>query len=157
MHYHRDEHDEKNTDLIRSRKPLLYSFLAVLLISAIVAAYMHSTYTAERTLHINSIMPIVLVNPNASNIYRYALGGMVVNITNNGSSNETVSFLMVSRSPNNEAYVLGMTQKQLKPRSFSNYTLSYQLPLINNNTELFVSAFSEDYITSKAINFTSLR
>jgi uncharacterized membrane protein len=155
MFYHKDRLDAAEQNQMKSKKLMLYSALAVILVVVAVMLYAHSSYLSKNTLHIDQLMPVILVGiNNYTRSYQFALGGVFVNMTNNGHSNETVSFLLVSRSPNNEAYVLGTTVKTLPPMSSANYTLNYQLPLINNSTRLFVVAFSKDYVTSKHLNIS---
>ena len=153
MFYHKDRLDTEEKDRLKTKKPMLYSALAVVVVVFVAMICLHNSYVSKDTLHINNMMPIIYVGfNNYTNSYQFSLGGIYMNLTNNGRSNETVSFLMVSRSPNNEAYVLGTTVKTLPPMSTANYTLNYQLPMINNSTKLFVVAFSKDYITSKELN-----
>jgi uncharacterized membrane protein len=153
MFYHKDRFDAAEQNQMKSKRLMACSAIAVILVVLAVMLYAHYSYMSEDTLHINQMMPVVIVGfNNYTGSYQFALGGIYMNMTNNGQSNETVSFLMVSRSPNNEAYVLGTTVKTLPPMGTANYTLHYQLPMINNSTKLFVVAFSKDYVTSKELD-----
>ena len=150
MSYHSDGLDKEDKDLMRSKKPMVYSALALVAVIFVVMVSLHSSYASKDTLRINQMLPIIYVNfNNYTGSYQYSLGGIRMNVTNNAKSDETVSFLIVSRNPNGEAYVLGTTVNTLSPMSTANYTLNFQLPMINNNTKLFVVMFSKDYIASK--------
>ena len=153
MFYHKDRRDMAEKDILKTKKPMAYSALAVIAVVLVATICLHYSYAAKDTLHINQMMPIVYVSlNNYTHNYQFSLGGIYLNLTNNGRSNETVSFLMVSRSPNNEGYVLGTTLKTLPPEGTANYTLNYRLPMIDNSTKLFVVVFSKDYMTSKSLN-----
>ena len=149
--YHKDKLDNKEKDIPKTKKPMLYSMAAIVVIAVIAMVCLHYPYANASTLHIGTMMPIIYVSPSSSG-YQYSLYGIMANVTNTGQSTETVSFLMVSRSPNNEAYVLGTTVNTLAPMSYHNYQLDYRLPMINNSTKIFVFVFSKDYIAGKKLN-----
>ena len=64
---------------------------------------------------------------------------------------------LLAENPNNEGYALGSLLPQLTAESTRNYTVNFQLPLVNNNTRILIFAFSKDYITSNVIELSQLR
>jgi uncharacterized membrane protein len=153
MCYYKDRLDTGEKDILKTKRPMLYSALAIIVIVFVAMLYSHYSYMSEDTFYINQAMPIVYVGfNNYTDQYQFSLGGIFIKMTNNAAHSENVSFLMVSRSPNNEAYILSTTVNALPPEGASNYSLDYQLPMVNNSTKLYVVAFSKDYITSKELN-----
>ncbi len=143
----RKRRSHKGREGIMTRRAYAALIVAVLLLAAL-GAYGHAAYSSEKLLRINRVMPIVEIG---SQYGRFSLGGMVINVTNNNAANETVSFLIESRNPSNEGYVLGSMQKVLAPGETYNYTVSYQLPVIDNNTRIFIIAFSKDYYATNSL------
>ncbi|MGA3020391.1 MAG: hypothetical protein ABSD68_00360 [Candidatus Micrarchaeales archaeon] len=140
-------------DLIEKKSYIVYAFAALVLIGVVVAIYSHAAYVENQGIRINSIIPILYIsNATGGNMYR--LGGFVANVSNNEPVAENVSFYMTSRSPNNEAYTPGSMLPVLAPGSSRNYTINFQLGLVNNSTRLFVMVFTRDYITSTTLNIT---
>jgi|GEM_PF-975608 uncharacterized membrane protein len=145
--------DHKLEDLIKSKKRLVYSvaFLAVLFVA--MAVYSHSNYTKKEILSINSITPILYGQAKFQG--PFGLGGIRVNVANNGNTIEPVSFYVVSRDPSGESYLLSQSMNAtsgpqfLLPGESYNYTLQYQLQLVGNNTRMYIFAFSPDYIATK--------
>ncbi|MEM3177836.1 MAG: hypothetical protein QXT36_01445 [Candidatus Micrarchaeaceae archaeon] len=139
-------------DRIKNRRYLAYAIVVIAIVFAALAVYSHTAYTAHRLLSINRIYPVLGVSG-----YGYYMRGFVANITNYASSNETVTFYMVSRSPNAEAYLLGSLQPQIAAHSTRNYSVDFTLPLVNNRTKVIVFAFDKDYVTSTLITLSNLR
>jgi len=106
----------------------------------------------NKLISINKVYPIIGVSS-----YGYSLNGFIANVTNNASHNETITFYIISRDPNSEAYVLGSLLPQLAASSTRNYTVNFSLPLVNNKTRILIFAFSKDYITSNVIVLSQLR
>jgi hypothetical protein len=140
-------------DLIHKKSYIVYAFAALALVGVIVAIYSHAIYMENQGIHINRITPIIYISSAASGNL-YSLGGFVANVSSNEPFPENVSFYIVSRSPNNEAYEPGALLPQLAPGSSRNYTVSFQLGRIDNSTRIFVMVFSKDYITSTTLNIT---
>jgi uncharacterized membrane protein len=153
VYYTRDW--ETKEDLLKSRKPIYISAIAIVIAVSAIVVYSHQSYVAQNALKINSIVPILQSQPRLGSGY-FSLSGLLVNVTNSNYANETVSFYIISRSPNNEEYILGSQLPQISARSSYNYTLGYQLPLVGNTTQLFVMAFSENYTVSAHFTFSNL-
>jgi len=101
---------------------------------------------------INKVYPVIGIRS-----YGYSLNGFIANVTNNANHNETITFYIISRSPNSEGYAMGSLLPQLAAESTRNYTVNFQLPLVNNKTRILIFAFSKDYITSNVIELSQLR
>ena len=150
---HDDRSERKLEDLLKDRKSILYAAIFLTILFVGMAVYSHLIYTKSPTLKINSVLPILYGQPGFTG--PFSLGGIKINVVNNGASPEAVSFYIVSRNPDYEQYILSAqlntsTNPQvLMPYSSFNYTLPYQLPLVSNNTKLYIFAFGQDYITSK--------
>ncbi len=143
-------------DIIKSKLPLIYSIAVLAVIFVAAAVYSHAEYVRTDAIKINSILPILYGQPNFTG--PFSLGGIRINVANNGSKAEPISFFIVSRYPDGQQYILSSQLngtstglQVLAPYSSSNYTLPYQLQLVNNNTKVYIFAFSPDYITSKEI------
>jgi uncharacterized membrane protein len=140
-------------DLIEKKSYIVYAFAALVIVGVIVAVYSHGTYVANQGIHINSIIPIIYVSSTTSrNLYSF--GGFIANVSNNEPVAENVSFYMASRSPNNEAYTPGSLLPSLAPGTSKNYTINFQLSMVDNSTRIFVLVFTKDYITSTVMNIT---
>jgi len=139
-------------DKIKDKRYIVYGILLIIVIFSIFAVYSHNAYAANNLISINKVYPIIGVSS-----YGYYLNGFIANVTNNAEQNETVSFYIISRNPNNEAYVLGSLLPQLAAGSTRNYTVNFSLPLVDNKTRIFIFAFSKDYITSNVIVLSQLK
>jgi uncharacterized membrane protein len=146
---------EKREDMMKSKNPIYASLAAIVIAVTAIIIYSHQSYLAQNTLVINKVTPILYSLPQYGSGY-LAMEGLIVNVTNNNNVNENVSFYIIARSPNNEGYVLGSELRTLPPRSSYNYSLSYQLGLVGNTTQLFIMAFSSDYTTSTHFAFGNL-
>ena len=140
-------------DLLKDRRPIVYAVVLLAVLFAAMAVYSHTAYTENPVLSMRSVLPILYGQPGF--VGPFNLGGIRINVVNNGSSTEPVSFYIVSRSPNGEKYILSTQMnvsigpQMLQAHSSQNYTLPYRLPLVNNSTKIYVFAFSPDYISSK--------
>jgi len=144
--------DEGETDRMKDKKYIIYGILLIIIVFSIFAIYSHNAYVANKLISINKVYPIIGISN-----YGYFLNGFVANMTNNAGHNETITFYIICRSPNNEGYVLGSSLPQLATDSTRNYTVNFQLPLVNNRTKIFIFAFSKDYITSNTIVLSHLK
>jgi len=150
VYYGKEGKDE--VDRIKDKRYIVYGILLIIVIFSIFAVYSHNAYAANNLISINKVYPIIGVSS-----YGYYLNGFIANVTNNAEQNETVSFYIISRNPNNEAYVLGSLLPQLATGSTRNYTVNFSLPLVDNKTRIFIFAFSKDYITSNVIVLSQLK
>jgi len=144
--------DKNERDKIKDKKYIVYGILLIIVVFSVFAVYSHNEYAANKPLSINKVYPIIGISN-----YGYFLNGFVANMTNNAGHNETITFYIISRSPNNEGYVLGSSLPQLAADSTRNYTVNFQLPLVNNRTKILIFAFSKDYITSNTIVLSHLK
>ena len=129
----------------------LYAASCLVLLLLPAAVYAHGAYLSEPHTTINSMMPRIYVQyTNAGSTF--SLLGFDANISNNENVGKNVSFFVVSRSPNTASYILGKNLRELAPRSNYTYMINYTLPGINNNTRLFVTVFTDDYIVSRSIS-----
>lgn len=129
--------------------------LASLAIFALLlAVYSHGVYENQNYIKMTNITPIVYYSGYSG---FYSLGGLIVNVTSNMDAPTNVSFYIVAKAPDQEGYILGSELQQLQPHSSQTYTLNYSLPAVNQNTRLFIVAFSPDYITAKNFNFSRLQ
>ena len=143
--------DRSDADRLKGRTPILYGMAALVLLLLPAAVYAHGAYLSEPHTTINSMMPRIYVQyTNAGSTF--SLLGFDANISNNENVGKNVSFFVVSRSPNTASYILGKNLRELAPRSNYTYMINYTLPGINNNTRLFVTVFTDDYIVSRSIS-----
>ncbi|MGC9204962.1 MAG: hypothetical protein ACP5FN_01640 [Candidatus Micrarchaeia archaeon] len=147
-----DKSKVKTTDMLKKKYYIIYGIVAIIALFSLFAVYSHSVYAAEKTISINHIYPIIGVSS-----YGYSMQGFIANVSSNANRNETVTFYMISRSPNEEAYMLGSLLPKLRAGSTMNYTVNFILPLVNSNTKVLVFAFSKDYITSNVTTLSKLR
>jgi len=150
VYYGKGNKDE--IDRIKDKRYIIYGILLIIIVFFIFAIYSHNAYAANKLISINKVYPIIGISS-----YGYSLNGFIINVTNNANQNETVSFYIISRNPNNEAYVLGPLLPQLAVNSTRNYTVNFSLPLVNNKTRILIFAFSKDYITSNVIALSQLK
>jgi len=147
-----DKVDKVKGDRIKDKKYIIYGILLIIIVFSIFAIYSHNAYAANKLISINKVYPIIGISS-----YGYSLNGFIANMANNANHNETITFYIISRSPNNEGYVLGSSLPQLAADSTRNYTVNFQLPLVNNRTKIVIFAFSKDYITSNTIVLSHLK
>ncbi|MEM0124203.1 MAG: hypothetical protein QXF41_01495, partial [Candidatus Micrarchaeaceae archaeon] len=151
VYYSRSYKDEFH-DRIKNKGYIVYMIIAIAVAFVILAVYSHNAYTTHRLMSINRIYPVLGISS-----YGYYMEGFIANITNYASRNETVTFYMVSRSPNEEAYLLGSLQPQIGAHSTKNYSVDFILPLVNSRTKIIVFALSKDYVASNVIMLSNLR
>jgi len=145
--------DEGEADRIKDKKYIIYGILLIIIVFSIFAIYSHNNaYAANKLISINKVYPIIGISS-----YGYSLNGFIANVTNNANHNETITFYIISRNPNNEAYVLGSLLPQLAAKSTRNYTVNFSLPLVDNKTRILIFALSKDYITSNVIALSQLK
>jgi uncharacterized membrane protein len=145
--------DRDDADILKGKKPIMYGAAALLLILLPTAVYAHSAYVSEQRMTINSIMPRISVN-YANGGVAFSLAGFNANISNNETTGRNISFFIVSRGPNTASYILGKNLKMLAPESSYTYVVNYTLPVVNNNTRLFITVLTQDYIVSGHYNIT---
>ncbi len=132
---------------------LLAGFLAL---AVFVGAYAHLSYASADIISISRVIPAIA--PSNASYGGYALAGLDVGVANNGNTPEPVSFAIVSRSPSNFAYMIGATGgRSLQPQASSDYFIPFSLPLVNNNTRVFIIAFSPDYTATYSLSPVSSR
>ncbi|MGI0141423.1 MAG: hypothetical protein ACREBF_02100 [Candidatus Micrarchaeales archaeon] len=154
VYFWRDHHQYKNNAKKKIR--IIYALATLFVFGIIVAIAAHQSYVSQQSISISKTIPILSVQ---NNYYGTSFGmlGIRAIVNNTFNRTENVSFFVLSRAPNNEQYFLSSSLNQsIGPHSSANYTLQYSLPRINNNTQLMLFAFSQDYISSKKINFTTL-
>lgn len=157
MYYVREkEHAKRKEHRKTSAGYAKIAVSALAIIGIASAVYAHWIYTQQNPISIVNSTPIIYVTGQSQspNGYSYVLGGILLKAARSESAG-TVSFYVASRNPDYEEYFLGQMQANAnasnKNVTEGNYTLDYQLPLIDNGTQLFVVAFSDGYITSKHI------
>jgi uncharacterized membrane protein len=153
--YYVNEKD-KVADLLRDRRPILYSVAALAVVFAVLAVIAHGQYVKADELRIGTITPIIygqqgpIVNGQSTIVGPYSLGGLRINVKNNANYTQPVSFYVISRNPNNYDYILSSQLNMTIPaRASTNYTLQYRLPAVSNGTKLYIFAFSQYYTTSR--------
>jgi len=144
--------DEGEADRLKDKRYIVYGILLLVIVFSIFGVYSHNAYTANKLIVINKVYPVIGIRS-----YGYSLNGFIANVTNNANHNETITFYIISRSPNSEGYAMGSLLPQLAAESTRNYTVNFQLPLVNNKTRILIFAFSKDYITSNVIELSQLR
>ncbi len=120
-----------------------------------VAVPLHGSTVSGPGISIEHAWPIISVQQGYYGT-QFALIGVRVQLNNTSPYDQNVSFYVVSRSPNNEAYALGSQLNVSRAHSVSNYTVQYQLPLVDNGTKIMVSAFTPDYTYTKLLNLSAL-
>jgi uncharacterized membrane protein len=147
---------DRVTDILKSKKPIFYSFAAMAVVFVLIAILIHGPYLNRNLLQIGNITPIIygqqgpVANGRPTITGPYGLGGIKIYVSNNAGFAQPVSFYVISRNPNGNNYLLGsLLNVTLQGHSSYNYTLQYQLPLVNSSTKLYIFAFSQYYITSK--------
>ncbi len=149
-HRHHSVHD-----LAKARLPLVAVPITLIAIAVIIAVPLHNATVSGPGITIERAWPILSVQQGYYGT-QFALLGVKVQVNNTSPYDQNVSFYVVSRSPNNEAYVLGSQLNVSRAHSVSNYTVQYRLPLVDNRTELLVSMFSTRYTYTRILNLSSL-
>lgn len=138
------------------KKFILPAVVCLVVVFALLGIVAHMQYESSAGLRIAHIYPIISVNNGYGGTQLGLLGFRVI-MNNTLGTYQPTSFYMISRSPNDQGYVLGSQLNQSAPNGSTNFTITYQLPLINNSTKVFIAAFSNDYITARTVNFSSLK
>jgi uncharacterized membrane protein len=147
--------ENRASDLSKEKRHALYAVIGFSVFALAVAICSNSSYLQQQTLTINRIMPVLYLQNSFNGAY-FSLGSLFINVSGTGPTPQNVSFYMVSRSPNFEAYALGSLLPKLSPNSSYNYTIDFQLPMVNNSTKIFVFAFSKDSIVSKELDLAAI-
>jgi uncharacterized membrane protein len=142
-------------DLAKTTLPIAAVPIALIAFAVILAVPLHNSTINGPGLAIQHAWPILEVQQGYYGT-QFALIGVKVELNNTSEYSQNVSFYVVSRSPNNEAYILGSELNVSMAHTVSNYTINYQLPLVDNGTELLVSGFSTRYTYTKILNLSSL-
>jgi hypothetical protein len=153
VYYCPNKLDRNDADTLKGKKPILYGTAVLLLILLPTAVYAHSAYVSEDHITINSIMPRLSVEYVNGGV-EVGLAGFNANISNNEAEGRNISFFIVSRGPNTASYILGKNLIMLAPESSYTYVVNYTLPVVNNNTKLFITVLTQDYIVSGHYNVT---
>lgn len=131
-------------DAIKKKRYILFSLAGVALVCIAIVVYAHGPYSLKDTLSINRLDPVLHQNANGT----YAVNAILVNISNNGDSNESVSFLYFSSDPAAAGFTLNPLQSEsMPPGSSRGYTLNTSIKEASNRTQAYVLVFSKDYIT----------
>jgi len=130
---------------------MIVALLALIIISIGIVGYGHTAYTKENTLSITHVVPIVTVSNGT-----YTINAINLSIANNGDSYENVSFLYTFNRANNGNYILSSELPGIAPHGVQNYTISFVIKKVTNNSDIYVMAFSKDYITSQQLNLTKI-
>ncbi|HVA83180.1 MAG TPA: hypothetical protein VNF06_03390, partial [Candidatus Aquilonibacter sp.] len=155
VYYWPDHH--KHADLLKEKSYIIFSLLAFVIVGAAVALFAHSAYLNSSSLKIQNVLPIIGVqNSYYSSGTSFGLIGLKASVNNSFGTEQNVSFYIISRSPYGEQYFLSQDLNKSDAHSFSNYTLNYPLQLIGQSTQIEIFAFSQDYISSRSINFSKL-
>ncbi|MDE1825906.1 MAG: hypothetical protein KGH61_05345 [Candidatus Micrarchaeota archaeon] len=147
--------EKEPKDIVRGRLPIAICLAALVAIGMAVAILAHQAYASQPGIRIGSVLPILSVQQGYSGM-QFSMIGLRILVNNTSSDNEPISFYIVSRSPNNSEYILRSTLNESMAHSISNYTVDFQLALVDNSTRIFVEAFSPDYTASKALNLMNL-
>ena len=147
--------EKEPKDIVKSRLPIAICLAAVVVIGLAVAVLAHQAYASQPGIKIDSALPILSVQQGYGSM-QFSMIGLRVLVNNTSDKNEPISFYIISRSPNNNGYILGSTLNESMAHSASNYTIDFQLALVGNTTRIFVEAFSPDYTASKTLNLTNL-
>ena len=124
--------------------------IALIVVSVVLAAVLHVYYESRAQIGISSIMPVLYSQGQYPG--QFSMAGVLVNLTAQQQMyGRNVSFYVASRSPNGYAYFL---RNEISSTPSHAFMLNYSLPLIGNNTKLFIMAFDNNYTASKemAIN-----
>lgn len=149
--------DRHDADILKSKMPIMYGIALLLLILVPAAVYAHGAFSSRRYIGVGSIMPRLSVGYSQSGP-AFGLLGLNVSVANGQQVAKNVSLFIVSRSPNTASYLLGKNFHELGPYQNYTYEFNYTLPVVNNNTRLFLTIFTSNYIVSKrlsvSINYT---
>lgn len=146
--YYIHDKDKRAHDILNDRKPILYAIVVLAVVFALVAVVSHGPYAKSSTIKVDRITPIIYSQPGFA--CPCELGGLKVDVTNNANYTQPISFYVISRNPDNDEYILSPSLNMALPAHSSyNYTLQYQISPVANDTEVYVFAFSQYYITSE--------
>ncbi|MDE1869531.1 MAG: hypothetical protein KGH71_00915 [Candidatus Micrarchaeota archaeon] len=155
IYYWGDHH--KHADLLKNKSNIIAALGAFVAVGIIVAIAAHNSYSTSPSIKMQSVLPIIGVQ---SGYYgsgtSFGLIGLKASVNNSFGSQQNVSFYIISRSPYGGEYFLSQDLNRSAAHSISNYTLNYPLQLIGQSTQIEIFAFSQDYISSRSINFSTL-
>lgn len=146
---------DRMKDMLHSKKPIAITLLLLAVFCVAAALPMHQAYVSGSSLSIGRVLPVIYVTQSQYGP-EFSLAGLNISMSNTFAKNESVTFLIISRSPNGNAYTMGSMLQPAAPGAKTAYQINYQLPLVNNSTQIAIFAFSQDYTTSRIINFTEL-
>jgi uncharacterized membrane protein len=139
-------------DLVRNKKYIAVAFEVLIIASVVLALYAHSVYVSSNTLEIKGITPLV---QSAQSANSYEINGMRLSLANNDDHYENVSFFIINRYNLKDGIFLSSYLGGVPPHSIRNYTLNYTAKNITGNTEVYIMAFSTDYIRSGTFGINS--
>lgn len=142
-------------DLTKEKRYIPATLAVVAILAILLAVYSHNIYTKQNTLVINSLSPVLQRVISTRSIYKFNV--VKLNVTNNGNSYESVSFLLTGPYPTNETITLGPNLNSIAPHSSQNYTLLLSVNNITKNTSINVLAFSKDYILDKTFHINATK
>lgn len=129
---------------------------AVAILVVALAVPLHNAYASGDRLAITKVMPTLGVSQTNSGT-EFDLIRLNVTVNNTFDRNETVSLYVLSRNPRYETYFPGSELPQVGALSSRTLSVQFQAAAIGNGTQLFISAFSSDYVTAYVRNFTGLK
>ncbi len=151
MYFCADGIGRKDHDLLKGGKPAAYAAIAIAVMLLVVAAYAHGIYVSRQGISINGVTPRISYVQNGN---LFVLLGLDVNVSNNEAVERNVSFFIVSRDPNYMTYALGGSFPELASGSSAIYETNETLVGVSNDTQLFITAFTDDYMVSRQLNLT---
>lgn len=130
---------DKINDIAKSKRPILYAFISVIIIAAVVLVYTHSVYKGSGAIDVTQIRSIIAINNQTG---KYTLSGISVNVSNKMNTSEPILFYIVTRDPDSTTYAPSSLSKNLGPKENYTYALPINLTDFNSGTKLYIFAMS---------------
>ncbi len=141
----------KDQDLLKSRRPAAYAAAALVVLLLAVAIYAHDGYVSKQGISINGVVPRISYVQGGN---FFVLLGLNISASNKEAVARNVSFFIVSKDPNYMTYALGGSFPELASGSSAVYETNETLVGVSNGTQLFITAFTDDYMVSRQLNLT---
>jgi uncharacterized membrane protein len=141
---------KKVNDILKKRNYIAVIFAIIILVSFVLAVYAHALYERNNTLVINSAVPAIQKAGNGV----YEFNGIAINVTNNANSYENVSLFLINRYPGKDDIFLSKSLAPIAPHSSKIYSLQYNVYNVTRDTNIYLIAFSKDYITNNEFNIS---
>jgi len=142
------ENEDKITDLLKNKRPIIYGLAFLLLLCTAVLLYSHGIYSRSNLLKITNLAIVAQKNATFGQI----TSPIIVNVSNNADKPETIFFYVVSRSPSSIQWFYGSPAETIPAHGYHEYTLPYRLPKTSNVTKFYIFVLSNDYILTVARN-----